>query len=458
MKIIIIGGSHAGMFAAEELIRTAPQSEVIVYDRSQVPTFAKESIPNYLAGEIDSLEEMHFDADLAAKSTNIKVCRNHSVLSVDSAGHQLEVVDMATSKVFTEHYDRLIVASGAANRLPLIPGVEDDNILLVRSFYQVQNLRKKIAAKQRIVIVGGGQAGLEFTVIARELGKEVHLLERSQCIGEGSFSSNTSQWLEEQLKQKGVLLHDVCHLKGVEHQADGSLLVKTNQENFETDLIIIAMGFVPNTSFIENELETDLEGAILVNEYLQTSSQDIYAIGDCATVKFKDGRGSLNTRLSTRATRQGFVAAHNILGSHYKFIPLQGTTGLRIFDHWLAQCGYTLLAAKSRGFDVGEVTYKGPWIQEYQGISSYVDVHVVYDRSTRQLLGVRVISAENVLQYISVVAVMLQNKNTIDDLAQADILYEQGNGMPVNFMNFAAQRAVTYERLHGRDNARITLR
>ena len=148
----------------------------------------------------------------------------------------------------------------------------------------------------------------------------------------------------------------------------------------------------------------------------------------------------------------------NIFDQDYRFVPLQSTSGLQVFDGWVAQTGLTLEKAKSWDFNANLVSYEGPWIQEYGKISSQVTVHLTYDIPSRKILGVQIMCDRNVSQFASFVSVMMQNENTIDDLSQADILYEQGNGMPLNFLNFVAQRAVDYEKRQGRDWPKINLR
>ena len=458
MKIVIIGGSHAGMMAADELLRIAPENEIEIYDRNLVSSFAAEDISAYVRGDVDRLTDLHFDETSIKNSRKVKIFQAHSVIGLSTKLHQITIVDKNRSHTFTISYDKLIIASGATNRLPIIPGVESENVLVARSFRQVEVLQKKILASHKIAIIGAGRSGIEFALAAHKLQKDVQIFERNDQLATHYVGNKLSLWLQKQLSQNGIGVHNQTVVEEFQQQADGSLILKTNQGDFTADLVLLAFGFVPSTTFVKNELKTQLDGSITVNEYLETTEPDVYAIGDCASVIDKNSaKKTLATRLATRAMRQAFVAAHNVLGQHYRFVPLQSTSGLQVFDEWFTQAGLTLEKAQEWDYQANLVSYEGPWIQEYGEINSHVVVHLTYDISSRKILGVQITCNQNVSQFASIVAVMMQNGNTIDDLAQADILYEQGNGMPLNFLNFVAQRAVTVEKNQGRDRPQITL-
>lgn len=458
MKIVIIGGSHAGMMAADELLRIAPENEIEIYDRNLVSSFAAEDISAYVRGDVDQLTNLHFDETTVKSSEKVRVYQAHSVISLNTNLHQVTIVDKKQSHTFTTNYDKLIIASGATNRLPIIPGVESENVLVARSFRQVEILQKKILASHKIAIIGAGRSGIEFALAARKLQKNVQIFEHNDQLAIHYVGNKLSGWLQKQLSQNGIGIHNHTAVEEFQQQADGSLILKTNQGDFTADLVLLAFGFVPSTTFVKNELKTQLDGSITVNEYLETTAPDVYAIGDCASVSGVYGtKKTLATRLATRTMRQAFVAAHNVFGQHYRFVPLQSTSGLQVFDEWFAQSGLTLEKAQEWGYQANLVSYEGPWIQEYGGITSHVVVHLTYEISSRKILGIQITCDQNVSQFASIVAVMMQNGNTIDDLAQADILYEQGNGMPLNFLNFVAQRAVTVEKKQGRDQPKITL-
>lgn len=457
MKIVIIGGSHAGMMAADEILRCDPDNEVEIYDRNKVSSFAAEDIPAYIRGDVDFLTDLHFDTEMVKNSQRVRIFQAHSVVGLDTKFHQLTIVNKKTSQTFVRSYDKLIIASGATNRLPLIPGVENENVLVARSYRQVEVLKEKMNSNHKITVIGAGRAGLEFALAARKINKDVQIFDKDESLAIHYVGEKVSGWLQEQMKENGISVRTQINVEEFQQQKDGQLVIKTDQGDFTTDIAILAFGFVPNTVFVKNELETSLDGLICVNKYLETSAPDVYAIGDCASVKFGNGKKVLRTRLATRALRQAFVAVHNIFGQKLSFVPMQKTSGLRVFDKWFAQTGMTLENALKNEFTANLVSFEGPWIQEYGEISSHVVVHLTYDIPSRKLLGVQIMCNRNVSQYASIVAVMIQNENTIDDLAQADILYEQGNGMPLNFLNFVAQRAVRFEEKQSRGHPRITI-
>lgn len=458
MKIVIIGGSHAGIMVADNLLQITSEHEIEIYDRNFVSSFATEDISAYIRGDIDKLTNLHFDTDKITNSEKVHLFQAHTVINLNTYLHQLTILDRKQNKIFKKNYDKLVIASGASHRLPNILGVENNNIISVRSYRQAEILKEKLANSQRVAVIGDGRSGIELALSIKKLQKDVHIFAQHDSLAIGYVGQKASIWLQKLMDDNGVTIHNQSEVLEFQQQANNAIILKTTQGEYTTDLVILALGFVPSTFFIKKGIDIRLNGAILVNDYLQTSDADIYALGDCTDVNFKSNLKIIETRSSTRAVRQAFVVAHNILGQRYRFVPLQNTSSLQVFDNWFSQTGLTLEQAKNLGYQANLISYEGPYIQEYENKTSQVTVYLTYDIDNRQILGVQIICHKNISQCISSVAIMIQNKNTIDDLAQADILYEQGNGMPLNFLNIVAQRAVTFERHMGRDKPIITLR
>ncbi|UGA39028.1 FAD-dependent oxidoreductase [Chromobacterium haemolyticum] len=285
MKIVIIGGEAAGMSAAAKARRSAPQAEIDVYEMSDVISFGACGLPYFVGGEFDDPGYMaEFSVEDFAKR-NIRVHTGHQALSVDPAAKRVRVRRLTDGEAFDVAYDKLMIATGASEIRPPLPGLDLHGVHTLRVMEDGLALRAAAAARdevREVVIIGAGFIGLELAEAMVRLGKRVRLIQLAERVMPDAFDAEITSLMEQELREHGVALHlseAVTALRG-----DGAVQsVVTQRGEYPADLVVLSIGIRPNTAFAADAGLTRLgNGAIVVNAYGETSLPDIYSAGDCA--------------------------------------------------------------------------------------------------------------------------------------------------------------------------------
>jgi len=223
-------------------------------------------------------------------------------------------------------------------------------------------------------------------------------------------------------------------------------VIETNTEDHKSDLVIVCTGFVANTELLRGQVDMDRHGAIIINEYTQTSNPDIYAAGDACTVNFNPTNKPAYMPLATNAIRQGALAGVNVFGDIQKYMGTQATSAMELFGHTIASTGLTLQHALDDGINAAAVTYHDDYRPDYMPTTAMLTIKLVYNKDNRQILGAQLFSKHEVAQSANTISVCIQNKNTIDELAFMDMLFQPNYDNPFNYLNLVAQMAVAQER------------
>jgi len=200
----------------------------------------------------------------------------------------------------------------------------------------------------------------------------------------------------------------------------------------------------------------DRHGAIIINDYVQTSNPDIFACGDASVVNFNPTGKPAYTPLATNAVRQGMLAGINVFGNIQRYMGTQATSAMNIFGHTLASTGLTIDHAKEAGMDADQVTFEGTWRPTYMPTTDDLTINLVYNRQNRRILGAQLFSEHEVAQSANAISIAIQNRNTIDDLAFVDMLFNPNFDDPFNYLNLVAQQAVEKEVKRGNNHPRLT--
>ncbi|PRO94655.1 NADH oxidase [Lactiplantibacillus pentosus] len=427
MKIVIVGCTHAGTAAAAQILKSHPEATVRIYERDDNISFLSCGIYLYLGGKVNHLEDMFYSSPEALAKLGACVKTQHNVLKIDAQAKTLQVVDMQTGKVFDDTYDKLIMTTGSNVAVPPIFGIDESKVLLCKTYQQAQEIYETAKDNQRIAIIGAGY-----------------------------ISPDMSDQAVQLLKAHGVnvlLNHQVTAFTGGD---DGELVIETNQGDFTADLAIVGTGFVPNTELLRGQVEMDKHGAIIINDYVQTSNPDIYAAGDSCVVNFNPTGASAYTPLATNAVRQGALAGLNVFGNQQRYMGTQATSAMQLFNHTLATTGLTLKMAQQSHIPAERVTFDGTWRPSYMPSTDKLTIELIYNPENRKILGAQFLSAHEVAQSANAISIAIQNGNTIDDLSFVDMLFSPNFDDPFNYLNLVAQQAVEQERQAGRDNPRIT--
>ena len=425
MKVIIIGGIAAGMSAAAKLKRMSPNDEVIVYEKGDIVSFGACGLPYYAGGFFDDSNEMIARTAEEFRKTGINLFTNHEVLEVDFDNKKLRVKDLIQNMIIEESYDKLMIASGASSIIPPIKGIDSENVLTLKSMDDGNKLRALMENEnlKRVTVIGAGFIGVEAVEAAKKRGKEVTVVQLQDRILAEVFDEEITNLLEEEIRKHDVnLLLDETVMEIT--TAGKATNIKTNKREFETDIVIVATGFRPNTAFVKNEkLEMFKNGAIVVDKYGRTSIEDVYAAGDCATINSVITNKPVYVPLATGANKLGRIVGENLAGANNEFQGSLASSCIKVMDMEAARTGLSEKEVKALGFD-----YKTKFITDMNHTSYYpgqtkIYVKLIYDAHTKVIYGGQVVGYKDAVQRCNVIATCIFAKMTTAQLGMLDLSY-----------------------------------
>lgn len=425
MRVVIIGGVAAGMSAAAKLKRMKPDYEVVVYEKTDVVSFGACGLPYFVGGFFDNPQNMIARAPEKFVESGIDLKIFHEVTSIDTDSKKLKVQDVKNGEIFEDSYDKLMIATGASSIIPPIKNVKLENVSTLKSLddgIKVKELMNRDEIK-KIAIIGAGFIGLEAVEAAKKLGKEVMVFQLEDRILPQVFDKELTDILEEEIKNHNVDLR----LQEIVSELVGEEKVKkviTNKGEYDADLVIIATGVRPNTAFLKDSKVNLLpNGAIIVDEFGKTSVEDIYAAGDCATIKnIVTGQDSY-VPLATGANKLGRIVGENLAGANNSFQGSLGSSCIKIMDMEAACTGLTEVQAEKLGIKV-----KSKFISDFNQTNYYpgrnkMYVKLVYDTDTKVILGGQVAGYKDAVQRCNVIAASIFGKLTTSQLGMLDLCY-----------------------------------
>lgn len=442
MKIAIIGCTHAGVAAATRLLKTRPGNQVTIYERNDNVSFLSAGIPYYLSGQIKDTEKLFYQhpEQLAKWGANLKM--NHNVVKIDQENKRLTVVNQVNGNQTEEDYDRLIIATGSWPRIPNVNGLDNPNIYLCKNDQQARQLFAALESGQRVIVLGGNQFGLQLAVACRQHGAQVTVVDHHPRLLAAEFDLQYSEQVATTLAANQVQLELDQPVVAVAGNDQVPVVVKTTKKELNADLVIIATELQPNSALLKGKVAMTDDGAIMTNEYLQTSDPAIYAAGDVvAPLSNATGHPSYHPSLAD-ALRQGTIAGINVGENKVKYLGSQGTMGLRIFNEHLAKSGLTANQAQQAGIVADTVTITDNYRPEFMTPTAPVTMTLVWDKKTRRILGGELMSTHDITQSANLLSVCIQNKNTIDFLAFVDMFFEPSYDRPFNYLNILGQAAM----------------
>lgn len=424
MNILIIGGVAAGMSAAAKAKRTNPESRIVVLEKGRDVSYGACGLPYYISGLVRDAAGLTVRSAGAFRAEGIDVRLEHEALRVDPVRKEVRVRRLQDGTEYVQAYDKLLVAVGASPIVPPIPGRALGNVHLLKTLEDGIRLKKALQKEtvRRVAIVGGGYIGMELVEAMVAMGKEVRLIERSERILRG-FDKEITGLVVEEVEGRGVHLHlgeTVEALLG-----DGRVeRIKTDQDVYDADVVILSVGIRPNTLFLE---ETGIDrlpnGAIRINDRMETSLPDIYAAGDCASVRHRVLKEDVYIPLATNANKQGRLVGQNFFGAGLELPGVLGTAAARIIDMKIAKTGVSEAEADDRGWDVGTVFVKANSHAGYCPEVTPIHVKLIYDRKTGRLLGAQTAGEKGAVLRIDTLAACIHNGMSVREIGLLDLCY-----------------------------------
>jgi len=425
MKIVIIGGIAAGMSAAAKAGRVDKEAEVIVYEMGEIISFGACGLPYYVGDFFSDPKFMLARTVEQMQESGIDVKVNHEVLSLSAETKTIEVKNLKSGESFTQSYDKLMVATGANVIKPPFANSDLANIFTLTKMedgLQMRELALSDAVKD-VTVIGAGFIGIEVVEAMKNLGKHVRLIQRSSRVFNKMFDERITDLMQEELLAHGVELVLSEAVQGFEGKNAVDTVI-TDKNRFSTDLVVIATGFRPNTAFLkESGLAMLDNGAILSNEKGETNLTDVYAAGDCATVKHIVSGKDVYIPLATGANKLGRVAGTNMAGGSATYPGSLGSSCVKVMDYEAAKTGLSEAEAEALGMTVSTVFVKDKNQTHYYPNQEDIYIKLVYDKETKIILGAEILGKNGAALRIDAIAVAITAKMTTKDLGMMDFCY-----------------------------------
>lgn len=437
-KIVIIGINHAGTAAANTILDNYSGNDLVLFDRNDNISYLGCGTALWIGRQIQGtdglfyanagiFEEKGAEVHMETEVTNVDF--ENKVVTANKGGVKIE-----------ESYDKLILATGSLPIMPKIQGMNLKNVESVKLFQNGQSIDELLEKPEikRIAVVGAGYIGVEIVEAVRRRNKEAFLFEAEYTCLASYYDPDFSKDMDKVLADNGIALHYgeiVEEIIGPEKVTG----IKTNKGEYDVDMVIMSIGFYPNSIIGDGYLDKFDNGAYLVNKNQQTSDPNVYAIGDCATVYNNATEDRAYIALATNAVRSGIIAGHNVCGTPLETIGVQGSNGISIYGYKMVSTGLNMRAAKKAGMDVKFTEFKD--LQKPGFIAednNDVKIKIIYDAKTRRIVGAQMASYTDISMGIHMFSLAIEEKVTIDKLKLLDIFFLPHFNQPYNYITMAA--------------------
>jgi NADPH-dependent 2,4-dienoyl-CoA reductase/sulfur reductase-like enzyme len=412
------------MSAAAKARRTARDLEIVVYEASGFVAYGSCGFPYFIKGEIARVEELiaRTPEQFAAQGIQVKV--RHRVLAIDPAGQTVRVEDLASGREFTDRWDALILATGGAAVRPPIPGLDLPGIFTLRTVEDAAAIRRWVEDRRprRGVIVGGGYIGLEMAEALAAHGVELAVVEMLPQVLP-TLDPEMAVHAQEALTRQGIALHLERTVEAFEGGERVERVV-AGGTRLPADVVIFSVGVQPRSELARRAgIAPGPTGAVATDDRQRTSLSGIWAAGDVAEARHLVTGKPAYVPLGTTANKQGKVAGANAAGGDEIFAGIVGTAVVKVFDLTAAMTGLTETRARAEGFDATAVTITHNSRASYMPGRAPLTVKLVFEKTSRRVLGAQMVGTDGVAKRIDVVAAALQAGWTTDELAALDLAY-----------------------------------
>ena len=443
MKVIVIGCTHAGTATVVNLREQYPDCEITVYERNDNVSFLSCGIALSVGGVVTETEKLFYNSPENLKAHGIVTNMKHEVLDIDFDNKKIKVKNLVNNETLEDNYDKLVLTLGSWPIVPKFEGGDLENIVLCKNYNHAKTIEEKCVDAKKIVVIGAGYIGVELAEAFRNKNKEVTLIDAESRIMPKNLDKEFTDIAENEFKEHGVNLVLGEKVKCFNGENGKVTEVVTDGGTYEGDLVILCIGFAPSTALVKGKLDTLQNGAIIIDEYMQTSRKDVFAAGDCCVVKYNPAKDTRYIALATNAVRMGTLVAMNIVEPKLKYMGTQGTSGIKIYDKSIASTGLTEEVAKATtSFNVGTAIVTDSYRPEFMPTYEKATVKLVFDKDTRRVLGGQIISTLDLTQFMNTLSVVIQNNMTVEELATTDFFFQPHFNKPWSLLNLVALEAI----------------
>ena len=442
MNVVIVGGVAGGATAAARIRRLDEQAEIVVFERSGYISYANCGLPYYIGGVIEDLEDLTLQTPESFFSRfRIQMKVHHEVIAIHPDKKTVSVKNLETGGEFEENYDKLLLSPGAKPVWPNLPGMGSDQLFTLRIVEDSFRIKEFVDQQKpkSAVMVGGGFIGLEVAENLRELGLDVTIVQRPKQLM-NPFDADMASFIHSEVRKHGVNLALGYRVEGFAEKDGGVDVLLKDLPSIHADMVVLAIGVTPESSLAKNAgLALGMKGSILVNDRMETSAPDIYAVGDAVQVKhYVTGEDAL-IALAGPANKQGRIAADNICGGDSRYLGSQGSSVIKVFDMTAATTGINETNARKSGLDVDTVILSPMSHAGYYPGGKLMTMKVVFEKETYRLLGAQIVGYDGVDKRIDVLATAIHAGMKATALKDLDLAYAPPYSSakdPVNMAGF----------------------
>lgn len=443
MKIVVVGANHAGTACINTMLQNYKGNEVVVFDRNSNISFLGCGMALWIGKQISSGDGLFYSNKQKLEAAGAKVHMETEVTRVDF-DKKIVYAEGIDGKKYEETYDKLVLSTGS---LPIeipIPGRELENVQFVKLYQHAAEVIKKLETNteiKKVAVVGAGYIGVELAEAFQLNGKQVHLIDSCEDCLSTYYDEIFRKKMNDQLAEKGVILEFKQLVKEIKGNGKVEKII-TDKKEIDVDMVVMCVGFRPNTAIGKDSLELFRNGAYIVDKTQKTSLDDVYAIGDCATVYDNTIDAVSYIALASNALRSGIVGAHNVCGNYLEGVGVQGSNGISIYGLNLVSTGLTYEKAQKLGIDVLETTFTDLQKADFiETTNPEVTIRIVYRKDDRRIIGAQMASKHDISLGLHVFSLAIQEKVTIDKFKLLDIFFLPHFNKPYNYITMAALSA-----------------
>jgi NADPH-dependent 2,4-dienoyl-CoA reductase/sulfur reductase-like enzyme/rhodanese-related sulfurtransferase len=424
-RLLVIGGVAAGLKAAAKARRCDPDMEIVVFQEEDEISYAGCGLPYYISGLIRERDDLISRTPGKFALEGIRILKNRRIEGIDVQSHVISGRKVGSGEIFTDHYDRLVIATGAYPIRPKIEGIDLRNIFYLRSIFDADAIFQQIQSEsiRNVVIAGGGYIGLEMAESLIHRGKNVTIVELAPQILT-LFDEDFAGILKQYLERKGVKVFTSEGIQTMRGEKGKVTYVQTVSREIEADVVLMSLGIRPQVELAKQAgLKIGESGAIWVNEKMETSAEGIYAAGDCVETTHLITGKKVWIPLGSTANKQGRVVGVNVCGGNAAFPGVMGTTVFKTFDFNVAKTGLNMGEAEKASFYPIQAIVRGYDRAHYYPGRKESTLKVIADKETGRILGGQAIGEGPSDKFIDILAMGLHAKMTCRELGNVDLAY-----------------------------------
>lgn len=437
VKVVIIGGSHGGLQAAMTLKKLNSKIEVILIEKRGELSYISSGIILKMNHLVDELDQARYTTLEQLITQGVEVLLNTTVTKISSEKKTI-ICEGSNESSFEVNYDKLILATGSNQFSTNMTLPSEDKVTVFKSYPSSVAVLERLEQAQTISIVGGGYIGVELCDALKDKGKEIHLIESADSLLFRYVGKEISTIIEKKIENASIHLHLNESVIGFSDIGKEPFITKTTNEEIKNDYVVVAVNARPDTTLVKERLELNANGTIRVDEYMQTSDPDIFAVGDVISYPVRNSYRKSFIPLVNNVVRSATVAAMNILGHSMKYTMTQKTTATKIFGCYIATTGLTEVEAVFEGIDVESIFLTLPCQLPYLELQEEVSIKLVFEKGSHKLIGGQLMSEKDITQSINTLSLAIDKETTLEELVTMDFYFNPAINHPMGIISRAA--------------------